>query len=172
MYVLNNLGSCIPMVPFQTFLDYLAPPQPEFDLDATLQSLKLGPEPALTSSNRWSNFPKAQEDSQSSEDGLFSLLPDIFTKVVVAVAANSGGRLREENRTVDFLHNPSLAPTSIEARNESKPDGYLVLKDRNKRMSTDSRGEDILWADIALSCKYNWKNDDEDLYDVCIHQGI
>jgi hypothetical protein len=54
-------------------------------------------------------------------------MPEIFTKVVVAIVANSGGKLKEDNRTVDFLQNPSLAPTSAERDNESRPDGYLVL---------------------------------------------
>lgn len=69
------------MVPFHTFLDYLAPPQPDFDLNATIQSLKLGSEPVLTSSNRWSNIPEAPEDSRCSEDELEvpSPMPDIFT---------------------------------------------------------------------------------------------
>ena len=103
MAVLYGLGSCIPMIPFQTFLNYLAPPQPDFDLNATMQSLKLGSEPVLTSSNRWSKFSKAQRDSQGSEDGLFSPMPEIFTKVVDAIVANSGGKLKEDHRTVDFF---------------------------------------------------------------------
>jgi hypothetical protein len=68
-------------------------------------------------------------------------MPDIFTKVVAAVAANSGGRLKEENRTVDFLQNPSRAPTSADRCNESRPDGYMVLKDRNKEMSKIGRAK-------------------------------
>ena len=99
-------------------------------------------------------------------------MPDIFTKVVAAVAANSGGRLKEENRTVDFLQNPSRAPTSADRCNENRPDGYMVLKDRNKEMSKDRKSEEILWADIALSCEYKRKDRDMDLNDVCIHQGI
>jgi hypothetical protein len=170
--VLHDLGSCIPMVPFQTFLDYLAPPQPEFDLDATMRSLKLGTEPVLTSSNRWSKFPKAPKDSQGSEDRVFSPMPEIFTKVVAAIVANSCGKLREDNRTIDFLQNPSRAPTSTERRNDSRPDGYLVLKDRNKDMSKDGKREDILWADIALSCEYKLKDGDEEIDDVRIHQGL
>jgi hypothetical protein len=90
------------MIPFQTVLDHLAPPQPDFDLNATMQSLTLG-----ASSNRWSKFAKAPQDSQGSEDGVFSPMPEIFTKVMVAIVANSGGKLKEDKHTVDFLHNPS-----------------------------------------------------------------
>jgi hypothetical protein len=172
--VLQDLGTFVPMIPFQTFLDYLAPPQPEFDLKATMQSLKSGPQPGLTPSNRWSKFAKAPKESQGSdgEDGVFSPIPEIFAKVVGAIVANSGGKLEEENRTVDFLQNPSLAPTSAERRNESRPDGYLVLKNRNKEMSKDGNKEDILWVDIALSCEYKRKDGVDDLDDVRFHQGL
>ena len=162
--VLEDLGSCIPMIPFQTFLYHLAPPQPDFDLNATMQSLKLGSEPILTSSNRWSRFAKSPKDSQGSEDVVFSPIPEIFTKVVVAIVANSGGTLKEDKCTVDFLQNPSRAPTSAERHNESRPDGYLVLKDGKK--------EDILWADIVLSCEYKRKDGGDDLDDVRIHQRL
>jgi len=170
--VLQDVGSYTPMIPFQTFLEYLAPPQPEFDLNATMQSLKSGTKPVLESSNRWSGFPKDPKDSQGSEDRVFSPIPDIFTKVVAAIAANSGGKLNEDKRTVDFLQNPSLAPTSAERRNESRPDGYLVFKDRVNVTSDDGRREAIFWADIALSCEYKRKDGVDDLDDVRIHQGL
>ncbi|KAF8493938.1 hypothetical protein F5888DRAFT_1720628 [Russula emetica] len=164
--VLKDLGSFIPMIPFQAFLKHLAPPpRPGFDLGATMQSLRLGPEPALTRSNQWLACPGAPKDSRGSEDDIFSSMPEIFTKVVAAVVANSCGKLTEDDRTVDFLQNPRRAPTSAERRNESKPDGYLVLKDRNKVMSKDGKKEDIFWADITLSCEYKQKDGRDDLDD-------
>ena len=63
-------------------------------------------------------------------------MPEIFTKVLVVlvvIVANSGGKLKEDNRTLDFLQNPSQAPTSDERHNESRPDGYLVLKDGKRK---------------------------------------
>jgi hypothetical protein len=171
---LGHLGSSIPMIPFQTFLNHLAPPQPDFDLDATMESLKSGSQPTLTSSNRWSKFADAQNDSQRSEDEISSPMPAIFAKVVLAIIANSGGKLKDDKCTVDFLQNPSRAPTSAERYNESRPDGYLVFKDRNRKMSKDGKMEDVLWADIALSCEYKPNDGDEDLNDVRIHhwQGL
>jgi hypothetical protein len=167
--VLLDLGSHIPMVTLEDFLEYLAPPRPDFDLDATIQSLKLGPDPALSRSNRWSKFSKASKRSKRpKEDTLFGPMPDIFTKVVAAIAANSRGNLSEENRTIDFLQNPSLAPTSAERVNENRPDGYFVLKHRNKVWSKDGK-EIIHWADIALSCEYKRNDSDADLDDVRIH---
>jgi hypothetical protein len=169
---LDHLGSCIPMIPFQTFLDHLAPPQPDFDLDSTMRSLRSGSELALTSSNRWSKFADAPNDSQGSEDEVPSPMPDIFTNVVLAIVTSSGGKLKDDERTVDFLQNPSRAPTSAERRNKSRPDGYLVLKDRNKKMSKDGKKEDVHWADIALSCEYNRDDTWFDLNDVGIHRGF
>ena len=171
MEVLQHLGSHIPMVSFQDFLDYFAPPQPDFDLNAVLRSLKFGSKPVLTFENRSSKFPTDPKDSPDSENGASSPMPEIFKNVVDTIIANSGGRLRAENRTVDFLQNPSLAPTSTERCSESKPDGYLVLKDRNRGMSKTGNKENILWADIALSCEYKRKDGDEDFNDVHIHHG-
>ena len=160
------------MIPFRTFLDHLAPHQPDFDLDATMISLRSGSEPALTSSNRWSKFADAPNDSQDSEDEVLSPMPDIFTKVVLAIVTSSGGKLADRKRTVDFLQNPSRAPTSGERRNKSRPDGYLVLRDRHKMMSNDGKEENILWGDIALSCEYKRNDTWFDLNDVGIHQGL
>ena len=170
--VLQDLGLSIPMIPYQTFLDHLAPPQPDFDLDSTIRSLKLGSEPVLTTSNRWSNFPNAPKNSQRSEDTVFGQIPEIFAKVVVAIIANSGGKLKGDKKIVDFLQNPSRAPTSAERHKRSRPDGYLILKDSIKMMSKGGRKEDILWGDIALSWEYKRKDGVNELDDVRVHQGL
>jgi hypothetical protein len=97
-------------------------------------------------------------------------MPDIFSKVVAAVVANSHGKLRDEDRTIDFLQNPSRAPpTSTERDNESRPDSCFLLKDRNIVMSKDGKREDILWDDVALSCEYKRNDSDADLENVRIH---
>ena len=168
---LQDLEYSIPVIPYQAFLDHLAPPQPDFYLDSTIQSLKLWSEPVITSSNRWSKFPNSPKDSQGSEDTIFSPILEIFMKVVIAIIANSGGKLKEDNITVDFLLNPSPAPTSAERHKRSRPDGYLVLKDRSKVMSKGGRKDDILWGDIVLSWEYKRKGGVNELDDVRIHQG-
>ena len=173
MAVLLDLGSYIPMITFMDFLEYLAPPQPNFDLGATMQSLKSGAKPALTPSNRWSMFHNVPKGSRK-EDKFFSPIPEIFSEleVVATIVANSLGELKEEYRTIDFLQNPSRAPTSAaERRNESRPDGYFVLKHRDKVMLPDET-EDIHWADIALSCEYKLEDGGNELDDVRIHQGL
>jgi hypothetical protein len=168
--VLEDLGSSVPMIPFQAFMDHLAPPHPDFDLHKMMISLKSGA--VLNSSNRCSKFAKAPKDSQSPEDKVFGPMAESFMKVVDAIVANSGGKLQEDKRTVDFLQNPSQAPTSADRRNESRPDGYLVLKDRIKQMPKDGKKEDILWADIALSCEYKRIDEYDDLDNVRIPQGL
>ncbi|KAN0109363.1 hypothetical protein V8E52_009407 [Russula decolorans] len=164
--VLRDMGSFVPMVSFQTFLDKLAPLPPDsINLNATMQSLRLGLEPALTPSNKWSKFAKAPKDSQDSEDTTFSPMPEIFTKVVAAIVANSDGKLKEADRTVDFLQHPNHAPISAEGNNESRPDGYLVLRNRNKQSSKDGKREEIHWVHIVLSCEYKKKDKAADLND-------
>jgi hypothetical protein len=158
MAVILDLGSYVPMISFEDFMKYLAPPQPDFDVDATTRSL-----PVLAPPNRRSKFLKASKDSQGSKD---STVPEIFTKVVAAVVANSHGKLTEEDRTIDFLQNPSRAPTSTERHDDSRPDGYFVLKHRDKVMSKDGKREDICWDDIALSYEYKRNDGDDDLDDL------
>ena len=168
--VLQDLGSCIPELSYEIFLKHLAPQLHKIiDLRATMQSLKLGSEPILTSSDQWSKFSKAPKDSQGSEDTIYSLIPEIFNKVVDVIVANSDGKLKS---TVDFLQNPTRAPTSAERYNESRPDGYLVLKDRTTKRTKDGKNEDILWADVALSCEYKRKDGVDELDDVRIHHGL
>jgi hypothetical protein len=169
--VLNDLGRSVPEIPFQDFLDYLAPPKPSFNLDGAMQSLKEGPEPALTSSTRWSGFPNDPKHSSGTENAVFGPMSDIFKKVVAAIVANSDETLMDKC-TVDFLHNLNRAPTSAEVRNESRPDGYLVPNDRAVVMSKDGKGEVIQWADITLSCEYKKANGVTSRNDVRIHQGL
>ena len=170
--VLQDLGGYIPMIPLQKFLDFLTPPCPHgFNLAATMQSLKSGSAPVLTSENRWSMFLDTPKDIKASEDEIFKAMPEIFKKVMLAIIANSGGQLNDLERTIDFLQNPTRSPSSAVRRNESRPDGYFVLRNRDKKTSKDGKGEDILWSDIALSCEYKRGDGSDDLNDVRIHQG-
>jgi hypothetical protein len=169
MVVLRDIGDNVPMIPILTFLEKLAPLQPNFDLIATMESLRSGFEPALTRSNRWSKFAKAPKDNPDNEDTVFSPMPEIFTKVVAAIAASSKGRLNKAACTVDFLQKPNHAPISAGRPNESRPDGYLVLKNRSNQASND---ENIQWAEIALSCEYKKRDIARELNDVRIHQGL
>jgi hypothetical protein len=151
--VLDDLGSCIPEIPFQTFMDHLAPPQPDFNLKATIMSLKSAS--ILTASDKWTVFDKAPKDRDCSEDAAFKPIPDIFTQVVDEIVANSQSKLTKGDRSTDFVQNPSRAPTSAERHNASRPDGYLLVKDRK-----------------VLSCEYKRKDGDEELDDVSICQGV
>jgi hypothetical protein len=170
--VLKDLGKSIPEIPFESFLHNLAPKSPSFNRHATMESLKSGSQPAIVrSTNRWSKFPNTPNIATGSEDEIFKPMPEIFTKVVAAIAANLDKNLTNKC-TIDFVQNPNRAPTSAERRNESRPDGILVLKDREKEMSKDGKKENIRWADIVLSCEYKRNGGDEDLNDVRIHQGL
>ena len=160
--VLDDLGSCIPEIPFRTFMDHLAPPQPNFDLEATITSLKSAS--ILTAIDRWTVFDKAPKDRDCSEDAAFKPIPDIFTQVVDEIVANSQSKLTKADRSTDFVQNPSRAPTSVERHNASRPDGYLLVKDR--------KPGSVSWADVVLSCEYKRKDGDEELDDVSIAKDL
>jgi hypothetical protein len=142
-------------------MDHFAPLPPAFDLDATMTMLRSGSSPILNASNQWTEFLTAPKD-QNSEDGAFRPILEIFRRVVEAIIANSDRT--KDDRSVDFLQNPTRVPISAERHNLSRPDGYLVLKDRNEK-------ESLRWADIVLSCEYKRKEGIDDLDDVRIHQG-
>ena len=89
--------------------------EPDFDLNATMQPLKSGFEPVLSSSRRVCHH---------------------------SIVANSGGKLTEDNRTVDFLQNPSQAQTSAERHRASS------------------------------SCECKRKDGGDDLDDVRIHRAL
>jgi hypothetical protein len=86
--LLEDLGSSILEITFQTFVDFLAPPQPDFDLNATMKLLKSGSSRILSTSRRWIAFDKEPKDQVGREDAVFQPLPDIFKKVVDAIIAN------------------------------------------------------------------------------------
>ena len=157
--VLEDLGSTIPQIPFKDFLTHLAPPQPSFDLEATMKALHAHPKGILTSSSWWKAFNTKPKDQKATEDAIFKPLSDIFNKVVDTIIDNSN--LTTHDWLIQFLQNPAMAPTSAERHNMTRPDGYLVLKDKDK-------GAMVSWSDILLSCEYKQKDSLEDLDDVSL----
>jgi hypothetical protein len=168
--VLADLGISVPVIPFQDFLQYLALPQPAFNFHDTMTSLKEGPDPTISCSGRWSKFLDDPKDSEK-EEVVFNPISDIFAKVVAAVAANSSGALKKKNSTVCFAQNSNRASASSERRNESRPDGYFVLKNDRGRPRTEKGGK-TRWADIALPCEYKVKDGYDDRIDVRVYQGL
>jgi len=146
--VLDDLGSAVPEVTFRAFMDFLAPRRPDFDLDATMNTLKSMPDGVLSPSGRWKAF-NIEPTAQSGEDAAFKPMTEIFKSIVAAIVANSDSKLTVDDCTLELEQNPSMAPTSADRYNASRPDGYLVVKDR-----FDANGKTPSWADIALSCEY------------------
>jgi hypothetical protein len=156
--VLEDLGSCVPQVKFEDFMEHLAPPIPSFNLIATMRDLKSGRQPFLTASG-WKAFEKEPKAQGGKEDAVFQPISIIFEAVVNAIIKGRNSTLTENNRSIDFVQNPNLAPISAEMeKNVSRPDGAMVLKSR--------KGENVLWADIVLSCEYQIKDGKEQLDDV------
>jgi len=158
--VLEDLGSRVPEVTLQAFIDYLAPPQPNFDIKGTMERLKLDPAGILPASGRWAAFTDEPKHQVGKEDTIFEPMPDIFKKVVEAIIATSNSRLTSDDCTIDFVQNPSMAPMSADRTNATRPDGYMLMKNRQKGGKSES------WSDVVLSSEYKPKDGDEQLDDV------
>jgi hypothetical protein len=159
--VLHDLGSAVPQVTLQTFMDFLAPPRPDFDIEATINELRSMPGGILSASGRWEAYNEEPKDQSGGEGAVFNPLTEIFNKIVAAVIASSNSKLTALDRSVEFAQNPSRAPTSADRYNATRPDRYLLVKDRLDRETTS-------WADIVLSCEYKREDGMDQLDDVSI----
>jgi hypothetical protein len=162
--VLEDLGSHIPEITLENFMDFLAPPQPDFDINATMKTLNSDPA-VMTASGRWTAFDKEPTSQSGREDAVFKPLPDIFKKVVDAIITNWNSKLTQNDCSIDFLQNSNMAPMSADRHNATRPDGYMVLKRR-------FQGGTVSWADVVLSCEYKRNKGVDDSDDVCTHQGL
>jgi hypothetical protein len=82
----------------------------------------------------------------------------IFRKVIEAIIANSKSKL---TCSVEFVQNPSKAPKSVDKYGATRPDGYMLVKDRLDK-------QNVSWGDVVLSCEYKRKDRIKDLNDACI----
>jgi hypothetical protein len=121
--VLEDLGSSIPEVPLQDFIKFLAPPQPQFDVGATINTLKS--DIILSTSCRWAAFDKEPKDQRAVENDVFRPITNIFEKVVDAIIKHSDSDL-----------------TKIAARSTSC---RIQMAHRNRRI-------DITRADLMVIC--------------------
>ena len=111
--VLDDLGSAVPKVTFQAFMGFLAPRRPDFDLDATMDTLKSMPDGVLSPSGQWKAFHTKPGAQSGGEDAAFKPMTEIFKSIVAAVIANSDSKLTVDDCTLELEQNPSMAPTSL-----------------------------------------------------------
>ncbi|KIM74927.1 hypothetical protein PILCRDRAFT_92352 [Piloderma croceum F 1598] len=115
-------------------------------------SLTPDPEGILTASDGWTAFEKNSKDQIGKEDTIFKPMSEI----VATVIKNSTSNLTAKSCLINFLQNPTMAPKSADRHNASRPDGYMLVKDR-------LQGETVPWADVVLSCEYKQKEGDKNL---------
>jgi hypothetical protein len=159
--VLEDLGSSIPEVPLQDFMKFLVPPQPQFDVVATINTLKS--DIILSASGRWTVFDNEPKDQRAAGNDVFKPITNIFKKVVDAIIKHSDTDLTGDCSLINFLQNPNSTPKSEDRHNSSRHDGYMLVKDR-----LDKRA--VSWADVVLSCEYKKQGGDEQLDDVRLPQ--
>jgi len=87
--VLEDLESCVPEIPLQAFMDFLVPPQPDFNIEAMMEMLKSDSEGILTASGRWTAYEEEPKDQVGKEDAIFKPMSDIFKKTGDAIITNS-----------------------------------------------------------------------------------
>jgi hypothetical protein len=66
MAVLEDLGSHVPETMLQTFMNFLAPPRPDYDINATMDILKSMPGGILSACGRWKALVEEPNDQSSS----------------------------------------------------------------------------------------------------------
>ncbi|KAI0916615.1 hypothetical protein AcW1_010385 [Taiwanofungus camphoratus] len=136
--VIQELGESIFEVSVQFFLDNIFPPlRPEFDLDRVIQTLK--DQNDILQSGRWRSFPVNPAASWSNENVTFKPLEDMVRQIAMAGGLGGNGRL------LDFENNPNHTPKSELRDSTSRPDGYLILRDKQ---------DGVHWTDIALCAEY------------------
>ena len=118
----DDLGMWIPQIPFEDFLQHLAPPQPNFNVDATINSLRQDLKGILPS-GRWSGFVNNPKHQKKLKKDVFSPMSNIFNKVVDVIIADL-----KTTPLVQFVQDPEKPPTSSVPMRKTRPDGCLVLK--------------------------------------------
>ncbi|KAI0924857.1 hypothetical protein AcV7_007226 [Taiwanofungus camphoratus] len=147
--VIQELGESIFEVSVQFFLDNIFPPlRPEFDLDRVIQTLK--DQNNISQSGRWRSFPVNPAASWSNENVTFKPLEDMVRQIAMAGGLGGNGRL------LDFENNPNHTPKSELRDSTSRPDGYLILHDKQ---------DGVHWTDIALCAEYKKRKSIDDRND-------
>ena len=150
--VVDDLGQWIPQIPFKDFLQHLAPPQPDFDVDATINSLRQDPEGILPS-GWWSGFVNDPKDQKKLEKDVFLPMSNIFNKVVDVIIAGL-----KTTTLVQFVQEPHKPPASSVSTHKTRPDSFLALKQESTKATS--------WSDIMVSFEYKSNNADQDIIDV------
>ena len=99
--VLHDLDPTVSQVTLEAFMDSLAPPLPDFDINATMDALELMPDGILSAGGRWKAFDKEPKDQSDGESAVFEPLTEIFNKITAAVIANSNSSLTARHQSVE-----------------------------------------------------------------------
>ncbi|KAI0925412.1 hypothetical protein AcV7_005667 [Taiwanofungus camphoratus] len=115
-FLLADIGESVPQIMVESFFDNILPPLFEgLDVDEVITALE--GQGRITQLKRWNGF--AVDPADSTE--------------------------KKRRDVLELQNNPNIVPDLCSRTSRSRPDGYLVLRDRDNG---------IHWADIGLSCEY------------------
>ncbi|KAI0942242.1 hypothetical protein AcW1_002920 [Taiwanofungus camphoratus] len=133
-FLLADIGESVPQIMVESFFDNILPPLFEgLDVDEVITALE--GQGRITQLKRWNGFAVDPADSTEKKK------TRVITNAIAEVAANLTGA----DSVLELQNNPNIVPDLCSRTSRSRPDGYLVLRDRDNG---------IHWADIGLSCEY------------------
>ena len=171
--VVQDVGSNVPEVPVQWFMDNILPrPLPNFNLPDILQRLESA---GHITSGAWTKFDKLPAQSPKTEDDVFAALEPIARAIGEQAIEQAREQARDQpgstllkipEPTVVFQCRPKSTPRSLRRYSASRPDGYgLYINHPSHGYSTDGRP---FWEAIVAPCEFKKKQAIEDINDVSV----
>lgn len=112
-------------------------------------------------SGRWLGYQSSpnKDSANEAKSDYYQRLCNVFNAVVAQAEEDT-----MTSAKVEFIHKPNSVPIS-EQMNTSKPDGYLLLKEKRSISFSDSETRDS-WDDIAVAFEFKKSNTDKVRQDV------
>jgi len=154
--VLKGLGP-IPIAPLDYFNSAVLPPlHPGIDVQKIERALQASGHILSGKGHEYQSTPN--KDSANEAD-YYQCLCNVFNAAVAQAEEDT-----MTSAKVEFIQKPNSVPVS-ERINTSKPDGYLLLKEKRSISTLDAESRDS-WDDIAVPFEFKKSDTEKDRQDV------
>jgi len=154
--VLKDLGP-IPIVPLDYFNSAVLPPLPPgIDVQKIERLLQAS---GHILSGKWNEYQSTPNKDSANEADYYQRLCNVFNAVVAQAEEDT-----MTSAKVEFIQKPNSIPVSKRI-NTSKPDGYLLLKEKRSISTLDAESRDS-WDDIAVPFEFKKSDTEKDRQDV------